>query len=224
MTDSGDAGGTPDGPGVSDRAPKEPSSLDAIEIRLRRDLLAVQKELDTLTSGDGGHPGDEADASFDAHVARIESTIGDLHRALERLSKVRAVDLTRVASWALSELLLQLEKPLVLSVSWDADLPVLRIADEALSSIVARMMSLVARYVDPGDEVALSTLCEDGQVVLRIVVTPFEPWSRSGRGDDFRLRCRSLVDFVEEIEGRFVLSDEERVQLDLRFTADSPVA
>ena len=82
------------------------------------------------------------------------------------------------------------------------------------------MRSLGGRKgVEPGDQ-GVDLAAEDRAVLSFRLVRRAGRLLLLGR----RLRCRSLVDFVEEIEGRFVLSDEERVQLDLRFTADSPVA
>jgi hypothetical protein len=191
-------------------------SLEALEGRLRRDLAGIERDLDSIVGAAGEHPGDEVDTSFDGNVLRLENTIGDLRRAIDRLSKVAPVDLTRVAARALNELLLAIEKPLVLHVSWDDTLPHPAMPAEALSSVVTRMMTLVIRYLAPGDELALRTLRDGDEAVLSLRVAPAGPWGRPDWVDEFVLRCRSLGDFVEELGGRFVLDPGDEVQVELR--------
>ena len=191
-------------------------SLETLESQIRRDLAMVQQDLDALLSSEPAMPEPEVDEGFTANVSRIEETMGDLRRALDRLTSVGPVDLSKIASKVLSELLLDLEKPLVLTVQWDEALAKPTVAAEALSSVIGRMMRLVVRIVEPGDGIRIQTLREDDDAVLRIEVDPSDPWGRPQWVDELSLRCRSVGDFVEELGGRFDLDVSDGLLLELR--------
>ncbi|MBI5852314.1 MAG: hypothetical protein HZB39_14970 [Planctomycetes bacterium] len=191
-------------------------SLDALEGRLRRELAHIQGDIESIVKHDGEHPGDQLDEALDSNVVRIESTVSDLRRALDRLARVAPVDLSRVARKALDTLLLKFEKPLVLHVTWDESLPHPAVSAEALNSVVSRMMNLVTRYLMPGDQVTVQTLRDEDEAVLSLIVAPSDPWGRPVWLDEFTLRCRSLGDFIEELGGRFVLDTQDLLKLQLR--------
>ena len=191
-------------------------SLEAIEGQLRSDLSSLQRDLDALAGEGFGQYADDGAEGFERSVHRLEDTVGDLRRALDRLVSVGPVDLSKVAAESLSTLLLEVEKPLVLHVAWDQTLAHPAVPGEALRAVVTRMMSLVVRHVEGGDGLTFRTLQEREEAVLRIVVTPNNPFGMGASFEGFTLRCQSIGDFVEELGGRFVLEAGQELTLELR--------
>lgn len=198
--------------------------LRSIERKLELDLANLQHDLHTLLSGEDASFGATFESDFGRSVARIERTIGGLRRAVDRLAVVGPVNLSAIADRVLSELLLVTEKPLVLRVEWDPALPQVLLPVEAAQSAVARTLSLLMRYLQPGDSFALRTFAQDGDIVLRADVTFDDPYGSSAWFEELNLRASSLAEFIGELGGGFSLHNEEALRLELRFRAAARVA
>ncbi|MGE0142439.1 MAG: hypothetical protein AB7I19_04190 [Planctomycetota bacterium] len=200
-----------------------PEDLRSIERKLELDLAILQRDLHTLLSGEEAPLDAAFESEFGRSVARIEKTIGGLRRAVDRLSVVGAVNLSTIADKVLSELLLVTEKPLVLRVEWDPQLPQVLLPVEAAHSVVARTLTLMMRYLQPGDCVALRTFVENEEIVLRADVTFDDPYGNAAWFEDLNLRASSLSEFIGELGGSFSLNNGESLRLELRFRTTARV-
>lgn len=180
-------------------------SLEELENEIRRELDRLELEIATALDG-RADPGDGSLEELEQLTTRIEIALHDLGRTLARLHAATPTDLNRLAARALEEVLVDIEKPLVLSVHWAEDLPSPTVSAEPLRSLIARILSLVGRFASPGDLVEVGTLVgSDGDIVLRIRLESSGPQGSNEPARELGLRESTLREFVSDLGGRFLI-------------------
>lgn len=182
-------------------------SLEDIQQVIRGELDRIELELGAVLTGEGRLDPEQSLDRFERITAGLESAIHELGESLARLGSVAAVDLNRLASKALQDTLVDLEKPLVLRVAWSEELPHPVVAPEPLRSLLARVLSLVGRFASAGDAVLVATRREGDDVVFDVELEPGDGRTTPDVSRQLHLRSGSLSEFVADLGGRFGLSD-----------------
>ena len=191
-------------------------SLEELQRQIRRELDHLEVELAPVFGGIFDDPAESIER-FERSAGRLETSLTELGEALSGLESVAPIDLSRIAARLLQDMLLGLEKPLVIEVHWQDDLPRPVVSGEPLRSLLQRVFDLVGRFSQAGDTLRVGTEAADGDAVLRVAVLPGEPSSASETAAQLRIRGSSLDEFVQDLGGRFDLAVEpRRIELSIR--------
>lgn len=186
-------------------------SLDEIQREIRRELDRIEFDLAPIFDGGALEDANESVERFEAAAGRLEQNLSDLGRALSGLEAVAPLDLSRTAARILQDVLLDLEKPLVLHVDWAEGLPQPTVSGEPLRSLLTRILGLVGRFAHPGDAVRVATVADGDDVLFRVTISACDPRTAQDTRDQLRLRAGTLEEFVADIGGRFGLAEHEGV-------------
>jgi hypothetical protein len=182
----------------------DPPSLEELEREIRRELDRIEVELGAALDGTSFSPEASLSALEDL-TARLESTLAELGRTLTHLTAATPTDLNRLAARTLEDVLVDIEKPLILRAQWCRALPHPTVPPDPLKSLVHRILSLVGRFAHAGDVVSVETDVEAEDVVLRIRLTPADHRDADDTRHQLALREGSLGAFVADLGGRFAL-------------------
>lgn len=182
-------------------------SLEELEQELRRELDRVELELGSALDLRADAP-DRNLENFERLTADLEATLHDLGHSLAELSATTPTDLNRLASRTLQEVLVDIEKPLVLRVQWGEELPSPTVSPEPLRSLIARVLSLVGRFASAGDVVLVETTHDADDVVLRIQLEPTDPRGSIEASRQLGRRESALKEFVSDFGGRFEIEHD----------------
>lgn len=198
-------------------------SLEDIQQVIRAELDRIELELSAVLAGEGRLEPEHSLDRFERITEGLESAIHELGESLARLGSVAPVDVNRLASKALQETLVDLEKPLVLRAVWSNELPQPVVPPEPLRSLLARVLSLVGRFSAAGDAVLVTTRKEGQEVVFEVELEPCDPRSTADVSKHFQLRSSSLGEFVSDLGGQFMLREEARtVIMEVRLPVGAP--
>jgi hypothetical protein len=199
---------------VTSPEPEPPPSLDTVQRMLSRTLSRLESDIESALRADPGE--EDALRRLDEDRAELEDRVDGLRRTLTRLADVAPIDVNRITTEVLDEILLELEKPLELSVAWAQTLPAPSVSESSLRSVLFRSIDLIVRHARPGDRVSLSTARVDDEVTLSMAIEPYAGDEELEPFDVLMMRCRSLGEFVRELGGRFLLADHDGVHLEIR--------